>query len=115
MTYKLDKQCRNKDWLVEQRFRFAKPFSDEKHTIYHKFIPIWRQGDNMTLELRISVCLENGDVQLDMFDSSFHGRYAPYYLRPSYYQEFLDILDNKIKDKLDYYQIKEIKDETVSE
>lgn len=54
----------------------------------------------ITLEARILICLETGNVTVDVFDSASRGRYAPYYLKPSYYDELLSVIDKRIDDEL---------------
>lgn len=100
MTYKLPKQYCNQDWMDKCKFYYSNKFSSKGETVFQKRITVWRQGDVVTLETRILVYLETGEVNVDVFDASSHGRYAPYYLKPSYYDELLSVIDRKIDEEL---------------
>lgn len=100
MTYKLPKQYCNQDWMNKCKFFYSHKFSSKEESIFQKRISVWRQGDMITLEARILICLETGDVTIDVFDAASHGRYAPYYLKPSYYDELLSVIDKRIDEEL---------------
>ena len=105
MKYRLLENYRNEDWMYKQRFRFSEKFSSHNETVFTKRFPVWRQGDNITLEAQIRITLETGEVSVDVYDVSFRGRYAPFYLKPSYYNDLLAKIDERINAELDKCRI----------
>jgi len=104
---KLDVKNRNKAWLMDNYFHYDPKRSNDGESMYVYSFPVWRSGDFITLEAKISVILETGKVQTDVYDTSFKGRYAPYYMKPSYYEPLLDKIRVKIEDKYKTFGIRE--------
>ena len=104
---KLDRKNRNRAWLVENNFHFDPKRSGEGESYYYYTFPVWRSGDFITLEAKIAVILETGKVTTDVYDMSFKGKYAPYYLEPTYYEPLLDKIRAKIEDKCKTFSIRE--------
>lgn len=100
MEYRLPTEYCNTEWMNRCRFHYSEKFSSREESIYQKRLPVWRQGDNITLEGRILVTLETGEVRVDVYDVGFRGKYAPYYLRPSYYNDILSKIDERIDEEL---------------
>ncbi len=103
----LDKDNRNKAWMANNYFRYDSKRSGNNESIYCYAFPVWRSGDFITLEARITVTLETGIVETDVYDVGFRGKYAPYYLKPAYYEPLLQEINNKIERKLKEFNIHE--------
>lgn len=104
----LDPQNRNRTWLGNNSFHYDVKRSSNDESIYVYTFPVWKSGDFITLEAKITLTLETGIVQTDVYDVSFHGKYAPYYLKPPYYEPLLDNINNKIAAKLKAFNIRKV-------
>lgn len=100
MGYVLPPKYRNRDWMQKCRFRLSNGFSNAENTAFVKTFPVWKCSDNITLEARAIVVLETGAVRIDVFDMGFHEKYAPYYLKPSFHDEILDKVEERIEAEL---------------
>lgn len=101
----LNKDNRSKNWMLENHFRFSSKLSTDKESVYIYTFPVWKMGDTITLEAKVSVVLENGETNVDVYDMSFRGKYAPFYLEPPYYDQLLKEIHKKIDSKLRHFGI----------
>lgn len=107
MSYHLTPHHRNKEWLLDHHFRYSSKLSSSDESVYTYVFPVWKAGEIIALEAKITVTLETGEAIVDVYDSSFHGRYAPWYLKQSYYEPLLGEIQKKIDSKLTWLHIKE--------
>lgn len=101
----LNKNNRTKNWMLENHFHFSAKLSSNAESIYVYAFPVWKMGDTITLEARISVTLETGETIVDVYDMSFRSKYAPFYLDPPYYGQLLKEIHGKIDSKLRHFGI----------
>ena len=86
--------------MYKRGYHYSNKCSSVDSSIYQKFITVWKHGEHITLEARLLLNLDTGEVEIDVFDASSHGRYAPYYLRQSYYDKMMGMIDAKIDEEL---------------
>lgn len=99
MQEKYYKKNISKEWLSINGFRYCKKLSDEKTNIYTYRFPVFKYEKMIVLECELDICIEDGEVKLNVYDYGTNDKYAPfYYCEYGNYDKMLKI----IWDKIDY-------------
>lgn len=104
------------DDVTEERLRrldfaYSNGFSTEDCKAFVKSIPVYHYSETILLEARIVAYLD-GEVRVDMMDSSSHSLYAAWYVEEDFSRyRFLEVIEKKLNNVLKRYGIKEIKED----
>lgn len=91
-----------KEWLQSNKFRYNRIFSDNGTDIYTYRFPVYRYGSACILECEISIILQNGKVNVNVYDYNTRNKYAPFYcVRYGEYSNILNIIDYNIQKEFD--------------
>lgn len=111
--YKMER-C-DKKFLESHGFRLLERMSSEGETVYIYRFPVHKWNDRITIDGRILVIEETGDVRIDVLDRSDGSYYAPWYNPESKcHEKLLDDINMGIKRILKYLKIKEKTNESTT-
>lgn len=78
-------------------FRFRHNMSDAEDDVYEYTFPVYRYHAIISLEARFLLWQKSNILKVDVFDSTTHGIYAPWYSDNSgIHQEVIKIIDKNI-------------------
>ena len=106
MQYKLKT---SKDDLYRKGFHYNKLMSDDNVEFYSMRFPVMKYKNTPTLECELTVELQTGQVQINVFNYGTNDVYAPYYSSEYGKYETLDKIDEVIKTRLKKLGAKEKK------
>lgn len=97
MRNKYYKNNVSKEWLSINGFRYSKKLSDEKVSIYTYRFPVFKYERMIVLECELSMCLEDGEVKINVYDYGTNNKYAAfYYCEYGNYDKMLKEIHRKI-------------------
>lgn len=106
MPNKYYKKNVSKEWLNINGFRYSKKLSDEEASIYTYRFPVFKYERMIVLECELSMCLEDGEVKINVYDYGTNNKYAAfYYCEYGNYDKMLKVIWNKINLMLNKLQI----------
>ena len=100
----------SKEWLQSNGFRRNRIFSNNEIDLYTYRFPVYRYGDTCTLECELSIVLQSGRVNIDVYDYSTRNKYAPFYcVKYGNYSNIVNQINEKIQIELKRLEIMEEK------
>lgn len=98
-----------KEWLQSNGFRRNRIFSNNEMDIYTYRFPVYKYGDACTLECELSIVLQSGRVNIDVYDYCTRNKYAPFYcVEYGNYSNMIKHINEKIQNELKQLKIMEV-------
>lgn len=76
-------------------FRHVRSMSSDDETIYEHVFPVYRYHAAVTLEARLLLWQETGEIRVDVFDAGSKGCYGPWYYDESGAHDKINDIINK--------------------
>jgi hypothetical protein len=101
----------SKHYLETHGFRYNTTFSNQDETYYSILFSACKWQDYIVLTGEIRVCIETGEVWIDIYDSPINRtRYAPYYYTEyGNFDPVIEIVNKNIQKKCEELNITEVK------
>lgn len=98
-----------REWLQSSGFRRNRIFSNNEVDIYTYRFPVYKYGDAYTLECELSIILQNGKINIDVYDCNTRNKYAPFYCMAfGDYSNMINQINEKIQNELKRLKIMEV-------
>lgn len=98
-----------REWLQSNGFRRNRIFSNNEMDIYTYRFPVYKYGDACTLECELSIVLQSGRVNIDVYDYCTRNKYAPFYcVKYGNYNNIIKQINEKIQNELKQLKIMEV-------
>lgn len=98
-----------REWLQSNGFRRNRIFSNNEMDIYTYRFPVYKYGDACTLECELSIVLQSGRANIDVYDYNTRNKYAPFYCMDfGDYSSMIKQINEKIQNELKRLKIMEV-------
>ena len=94
--------------LCNLGFRYKRSMSDAEDDVYEVFFPVYRYHAAISLEARFLIWQQRNTLTVDVFDTTTHGTYGPWYSDESGIQaKIIKIINKNILKQMKYMNITE--------
>ena len=93
-------------YLENHGFRYSEKMSCSEETVYEYKFPAYKWNDKITIDGRLLVIQETGDVRVDVLDHSDMSYYAPwYYDNSGVHDKLIDKIRENVNEVLKRFEV----------